>query len=105
MVMMSDDETKAQDVTMQVEANSLEGLRALAEAGLLNDGGDELCTSWIQKTDERVAFNDSGKVTTLNLGGMRLRKGLPCVPVVFRHFEDLSSLNLGGTDLPMADIA
>jgi Ran GTPase-activating protein (RanGAP) involved in mRNA processing and transport len=105
VIMNDDDETKAQDMTMRVEANSLEGLRALAEGGLLNDGGDELCASWLQKTDERVAFNDSGKVTSLNLGGMRLRKGLPCVPVVFHNFEDLSSLNLGGTDLPIADIA
>jgi Ran GTPase-activating protein (RanGAP) involved in mRNA processing and transport len=103
---MSDAEEKtAQDVTMRVEESSLEGLRALAEAGLLNDGGDDLCASWLQKTDERVAFNDGGKVTTLNLGGMRLRQGLPCNSVVFLGFEDLRSLNLGGTDLPIADIA
>jgi hypothetical protein len=106
MVMMSDDEEKtAQDETTQVETSSLEGLRVLAKAGLLNDGGDELCASWLQKTAERVSFNDDGKVTTLNLGGMRLRKGLPCPPEVFENFSSLSSLNLGGTDLPIADIA
>jgi hypothetical protein len=106
MAMMSDDEEKtAQDDTTQVDASSLEGLRVLAKAGLLTDGGDELCVSWLQKTAERVAFNDNGKVTTLNLGGMRLRKGLPCPPEVFENFSALTSLNLGGTDLPIADIA
>jgi Ran GTPase-activating protein (RanGAP) involved in mRNA processing and transport len=103
MVMMSDDETKAPDETTKVEASSLEGLRVLAKAGLLNDG-DELCASWLQ-TDDRVAFNEDGNVTTLNLGGMRLRRGLPCPPDVFQKFSALSSLNLGGTDLPVADIA
>lgn len=107
MATLSDDESKkAQDETIQVDASSLEGLRVLAKAGLLNDGGDEeLCVSWLVQTQDRVAFNDDGKVITLNLGGMRLRKGLPCPPAVFQNFSALSSLNLGGTDLPMADIA
>jgi hypothetical protein len=105
MAMMSDDEKKAQDETIRVDASSLEGLRVLAKAGLLNDGGDELCVSWKVQTEDRVAFNDDGKVTTLNLGGMRLRKGLPCPPEVFENFSALSSLNLGGTDLPIADIS
>jgi Ran GTPase-activating protein (RanGAP) involved in mRNA processing and transport len=106
IVMMSDDEEKtAQDESIQVDASSLEGLRVLAKAGLLDDGGDELCASWLLKAAERVAFNDDGKVTTLNLGGKRLRKGLPCPAEVFENFSALTSLNLGGTDLPMADIA
>jgi len=60
----------------------------------------ELVTSWSSK----VQFDSDGHVTSLDLGGKMLHKGLPCDPHVFggQYFSRLRTLSLAGTNLPIA---
>jgi len=60
----------------------------------------ELVTSWSNK----VQFDSDGHVTSLDLGGKMLHKGLPCDPQVFgdQYFSRLQTFSLAGTNLPIA---
>lgn len=62
----------------------------------------ELLSSW----SDKIRFDEDGFVTSLDLGGRRLYKGLPFEPAVFGtdYFPRLATLNLAGTDLPLKDI-
>ena len=63
---------------------------------------NQLTSSW----NDKIRFDDDGFVISLDLGGRRLYKGLPFEPSVFgtTKFPRLTTLNLAGTDLPLADI-
>jgi Ran GTPase-activating protein (RanGAP) involved in mRNA processing and transport len=50
---------------------------------------------------DTVQFDENGNVVFLNLGGMRLRS-LPAN--AFASLDKLQTLNLGGTDLPLAQL-
>jgi Leucine Rich repeat len=102
-----------------VAALSSEGLVTLLDSGifghrtstvLVTPEQKELCAAWDPST---VQFDAQGHVVTLDLSSCRLRKGLAAtmrptgvvVSSVFRNkFSYLVTLNLGGTDLPVADI-
>jgi len=107
---MSFDEKKVEE--RLVAATDLQGLQLLQEeAGLLltttqnnNEAGEEqrcCCSSW---DSERVYFDAQGRVSLLNLGGKRLHRGLANATGIFAQFSALTTLNLGGTDLPAKDM-
>jgi hypothetical protein len=102
---------------------SLEGLVALLDSGilghrtstvLLTPGQKDFCAAWDPST---VQFDAHGHVVTLDLSSCRLRQGLPGIVRVGSptggvssssllwggQFSHLVTLNLGGTDLPVAD--
>jgi Ran GTPase-activating protein (RanGAP) involved in mRNA processing and transport len=62
----------------------------------------ELVSSW----SDKIRFDVDGFVTSLDLGGRRLYRGLPFDAAVFgtEFFPRLTTLNLAGTDLPVKDI-
>lgn len=64
----------------------------------------ELVSSW--SNNSKIQFDSDGCVTSLDFGGKRLHKGLPCDPQVFgdQYFSRLRTLSLAGTDLPIKDI-
>eukprot|EP00532_Pseudo-nitzschia_australis_P015747 CAMPEP_0168262060 /NCGR_PEP_ID=MMETSP0141_2-20121125/9468_1 /TAXON_ID=44445 /ORGANISM="Pseudo-nitzschia australis, Strain 10249 10 AB" /LENGTH=391 /DNA_ID=CAMNT_0008200365 /DNA_START=64 /DNA_END=1236 /DNA_ORIENTATION=+ len=62
---------------------------------------NELLTSW---QSDKVQFDNNGCLVSLDLGGKRLHKGIPCDPCVFGKFQKLKILSLAGTDLPLKDI-
>lgn len=89
-----------------VHPESLEGLIALREAGLIRYSVDlekqHQCDAWGHVTK----FDAEGKLIHLDMGGCRLRKGLP--KGVFddntnttKLLATIETLNLGGTDLPL----
>jgi Ran GTPase-activating protein (RanGAP) involved in mRNA processing and transport len=108
-----------------VDASSLVGLRLLKSAHLLesSDSVDDIyCSAWSSNRVHFVDHNSSsncnnnndnnnndknsssaGAVALLNLGGQRLHHGWPSAEAL-NHFPELSTLNLGGTDLPLEDI-
>jgi hypothetical protein len=56
------------------------------------------CAAW---PEAQVAFDDEGYVTMINLGSKRLHRGIKCIDAF--GFERLTTLSLGGTDLPAKD--
>jgi Ran GTPase-activating protein (RanGAP) involved in mRNA processing and transport len=101
----------------RTDTSSLKGLRLLRDAGLLDvpvstpNGGP----SGISSEDEECAKSkriglvnhdtiaDTLVVDLVDLGGKHLHRGLRC-PEAFSYFSTLRSINLAGTDLPLADL-
>lgn len=94
------------NVDKHVNVKSLKALETLRSHGLLNavDGSND--TKGIASWDDKVQFDEEGNVILINMGGKRLYKGFPCPPEILStsHFPYLRTLNLAGTDLPVADI-
>lgn len=57
---------------------------------------DKTCAAW---PEAQVAFDDEGYVVMINLGSKRFHRGIKCIDA-FGLFERLTTLSLGGTDLP-----
>lgn len=102
-----------------IHPTSVEGLLQLLQAGLLRrdaalvEEEQHLCSAWSNAirfekdpTADHTASSASMVVTHLDLGGCRLRQGLPegTLQILQQHFANsLTSLNLGGTDLPLME--
>jgi hypothetical protein len=95
-----------ESVDKHVHVKSLTALETLRANGLLSivDGSND--TKRISAWDEKVQFDEGGGVILIDIGGKRLYKGFPCPHEILsaRHFPNLRTLNLAGTDLPIADI-
>lgn len=89
--------------TQTLHPESLEGLIALREAGLVRHTVDEesqhQCAAW----GSVVKCDTQGRVNYLDMGGCRLRKGLPedVIQLFENQLQSIETLNLGGTDLPV----
>lgn len=83
---------------IRVNPPCLEGLLSLKEAGLTATSHevDNVSSAW---NADQIVFDEAGRVISLNLGNKRLRKGMP----VKFNFASLTTINLGGTDLPIED--
>lgn len=71
-------------------------------------GAVEFHDSSRSSSSEEMATKSFGSVALLNLGGKRLRQGLPCCSVLvdaLAQFPTLRTLNLAGTDLSVSDTA
>jgi Ran GTPase-activating protein (RanGAP) involved in mRNA processing and transport len=104
-----------------VDASSWKGLRLLRDAGLLdvpvsapNDGlpsgissndDEEFATSKRIGLVQNDSMDDTAVMVVglVDLGGKHLHRGLRC-PEAFSFFSCLRSINLAGTDLPLADM-
>jgi len=100
--------TSGKTATPSVTAFCLEGLLRLKSVGLYRNNVDEtnqhLCSAW----EPVIRFDDNGVVVQLDFVGCRLRKGLPeeSLNILQEFFSGtVTSLNLGGTDLPPKDTA
>jgi Ran GTPase-activating protein (RanGAP) involved in mRNA processing and transport len=102
----------------RVDTSSLKGLRLLRDAGLLdvpvvspNDGptgvsspeDEEFAKSKRIGLVHHDSIDDNVVVDLVDLGGKHLQRGLRC-PEAFSYFSALRSINLAGTDLPLADM-
>jgi hypothetical protein len=83
-------------------ATSISAIRAMMASEAV------LATKWASKDDKNsvnmaedtILLDMDGNITFLNLGGMRLKS----LPNVWSTLDRLTSLNLGGTDLPLDQI-
>lgn len=83
-------------------ATSLSAIRAMMASEPV------LATKWASKDDKNavnvaedtILLDKDGDITFLNLGGMRIKS----LPNVWSTLHRLTTLNLGGTDLPLDQI-
>ena len=121
----SSQQQQQQQQQQVIHPTSLEGLLQLRQAGLLRhdvaiaEEEQHLCSTWSSairfEEEEEAPTTDNTTstapsafrvVTHLDFGGCRLRKGLPegTLHIFEQHFANrLTSLNLGGTDLPLTE--
>lgn len=80
-------------------ATSVAALRSMMEVEpvLAKKWASETTESSVNITPDRVQLDENGNITFLNLGGIRLKK----LPDVWSTLIYLTTLNLGGTDLPL----
>jgi len=86
----------------EINETSLQALRALRSTDPLLSStfptSKEETNTTSPGYSQHVQFDNDGNITTLNLGGRRLRK-LPNIPEVFASLKQLTTLNLGSSDL------
>ncbi|CAJ1964317.1 unnamed protein product [Cylindrotheca closterium] len=109
---MTDDSSS----TLTVHEECLKGLKVLKDHGLLKIPGDEpsneddddddltrRCHAWTS-ANPSLQFDQDGYLVLLDIGGKRLHRGFPAPMEVFAHFTRLHTINLAGTDLPLAQV-